>query len=387
MRYWATDCVQKIDKIFLLELLPIDKGLQYVPSRSDNRESAPKSLQPNNRLMLGCFIATLIGLFVCVNFFMHISTGPAHLGSLPTPEPVKIEPIITQQDWNFSTVSIPILSEPVTSIEVSSSSELMIQLKELGLWDLKEEKFSELPPVVFTNFPNQLSELNVIAKKKMFLHTLLPVALVAMAEVKQERAELQMILEKFANEKTIVFSNEQSDWKERLSDKEKIFIQTITEKYRTQKAVELLSRVDVLPVSLVLAQGAFESFWGTSRFAREGNNLFGMWTWGEKGIIPARREEGKTHKLAIYDSILDSVREFVLTLNRLPAYRDLRMIRQNTMDTIHIADGLFHYSERGNDYIADIKTIVQHNDLTKYDSFVLGDSVDLLPSLKRLASL
>jgi Bax protein len=177
------------------------------------------------------------------------------------------------------------------------------------------------------------------------------------------------------------------DWKENLSNKEKKFIQTVTEKYRTQKAVELLDRIEVLPVSLVLAQGAFESFWGTSRFAREGNNLFGMWTWGEQGMIPARREAGKTHKLAIYDSILESVQRFVLTLNRLPAYKDLRKIRQNTMDSMTIADGLFAYSERGNDYIADIKTIIRHNNLTKYDSFVLGDSVDLSPSLKQLASL
>lgn len=338
-------------------------------------------------LVQGSFITALIGLFIYISFLMQVSTGPAHMGSLPTTEPLKIEPVVVQQDWKISTVSIPILGEPVTSIEVGSPRALMIQLKELGLWELEEEKFSEVPPVVFTNFPNRLSELNVGAKKKMFLHSLLPVAMVAMAEVKQERAKLQMILGKLADDKTIIFSNDQPGWKENLSNKEKKFIQTVTEKYRTQKAVELLDRIEVLPVSLVLAQGAFESFWGTSRFAREGNNLFGMWTWGEQGMIPARREAGKTHKLAIYDSILESVQRFVLTLNRLPAYKDLRKIRQNTMDSMTIADGLFSYSERGNDYIADIKTIIRHNNLTKYDSFVLGDSVDLLPSLKQLASL
>lgn len=333
------------------------------------------------------FITALIGLFIYINLPMPVPTGTAHMESLLPTEPVKNEPVIAQQVWKVSSVSIPILGESVTSIEVGSSVELMIQLKELNLWELGEDKFSKVPPVVFTNFPNRLSELNVGAKKKIFLHSLLPVALVAMAEVEQERAELQMILKKLGDDKTIIFSNEQPDWKERLSNKEKIFIQTITEKYRTEKSIELLDRVDVLPVSLVLAQGAFESFWGTSRFAREGNNLFGMWTWGEQGIIPARREAGKTHKLAIYDSILEAVRKFVLTLNRLSAYEDLRKIRQNTMDSMTIADGLFYYSERGNDYIADIKTIIRHNDLTKYDSFVLGDSVDVLPSLKRLASL
>jgi Bax protein len=78
---------------------------------------------------------------------------------------------------------------------------------------------------------------------------------------------------------------------------------------------------------------------------------------------------------------------FVLTLNRLPAYENLRKIRQNSMDSMTIADGLLHYSERGEDYIADVKTIIQYNELTKYDSFVLGNSMNLPPAVKQLASL
>lgn len=365
------DCVRKVVGIFR-------SGPQYVPAQAADRKGG----QLDKRVVQGGFFATLIGLFIYINCLMPV--GSAHVSSQDVSGPVSTEPVVAHYDWKVSTVSIPILGEPLTSIEVGSSHALVNQLKELDLWELEE--FSEVPPVVFTNFPKRLSELNVGAKKKIFLHSLLPVALVAMAEVEQERAKLQMILGKLGDDNMVVFSNEQPDWQERLSTKEKVFIRTLTEKYRSQKAAELLDRVDVLPVSLILAQGAFESFWGTSRFAREGNNLFGMWTWGEQGIIPARREAGKTHKLAIYDSILEAVREFVLTLNRLPAYEDLRKIRQNTMDSMTIADGLFYYSERGNAYIADIKTIIQHNDLTRYDSFVLGDSVDLLP-LKQLASL
>jgi Bax protein len=112
-----------------------------------------------------------------------------------------------------------------------------------------------------------------------------------------------------------------------------------------------------------------------------------MWTWGESGIIPARRDAGKTHKLAVYDSILEAVQNFVLTLNRLPAYNGLRKLRQNTKDAMLIADGLLYYSERGNAYIKDVKTIIRDNDLTRYDHFVLADSVDLLPALTRLASI
>jgi Bax protein len=381
MEYWTT-CDQEIVEIFCPDSRPLEEGQQGIPSRSDYQESAPGSIRRRRRVVRGGIIAGLIILCIHLNFFM-----PPSIGSEPL---VSLGPMVrltAPKDFGVSTVYIPTLGKPVTSIEVDSPSALITHLKELELWELEEQDLFKVPPVVFTNFPNQLSELNVPAKKKVFLHSLLPVALVAMAEVEQERTTLRKILRKLNDNEMIDFSDKQLDWQVRLSNAEKAFIRALTEKYRTQKAGELLDRVDVLPVSLVLAQGAFESFWGTSRFAREGNNLFGMWTWGEQGIIPARRDAGKTHKLAIYDSILEAVQNLILTLNRLPAYENLRKLRQDTKDAMLIADGLLYYSERGNAYIKDVKTIIRDNDLTRYDRFVLGDSVELLPALTRLASL
>lgn len=382
MWYRTTDFLQKTIRIIFTVLMPIVELLQWLPAQIDSRKISIGSFQVDKKIVQGSFVATFLGLIVYMNFLLP--AGPMHVKSTTTLAPVESGPIVAQQDWKISTVSIPVLEKPVTSIKVGSPGALEIQLKSLDLWEFEE--FSLVPPVVFTNFPNRLSELNVGAKKRMFLHSLLPVALVAMAEVEQERAKLQIILGKLGDNNNIVFSDNGAAWQEQLSNEEQDFIVTLTQKYRTEKAAELLDRVDVLPVSLILAQGAFESFWGTSRFAREGNNLFGMWTWGEKGIVPARRAPGKTHKLAIYDTILGSVRDFVLTLNRLSAYDDLRKLRQYTMDSVALADGLFYYSERGNAYIKDIKEIIYHNDLTRFDSLVLGDSVDRL-SLKQPVSL
>lgn len=379
MEYWTTECEQELVGIHCPEKsLSIEERL----FRSDRLESAPGSTRPSRKMVQGCFITALIGLFIHISFLVPVSLAPEPAVSIPSPEPV-----VATQDFKVSRVSIPVLDAPVTSIAVDSPDAMMNQLKELGLWDLQGEGSSEVPPVVFANFPDQLRDLDVGARKKIFLHSLLPVALVAMAEVEQERAELQRILEKLGDPRTIVFSDHRPDWQKKLSKKEKVFIVNLTEKYRSHKATDLLYRVDVLPVSLVLAQGAFESFWGTSRFAREGNNLFGMWTWGDEGIIPARRDPGKTHKLAIYDSILDAVRTFVLTINRLPAYKKLRRIRHNTMDSLAIADGLYYYSERGKAYITDVKTIIRRNHLTRFDSFVLDGSADRSPALTRVASL
>lgn len=104
----------------------------------------------------------------------------------------------------------------------------------------------------------------------------------------------------------------------------------ISKKYRIKQMyneAEYLLKVDTIPISLVLAQSAVESAWGESRFAREGNNLFGEWTWGKKGMIPAGRDENAKHKLRIFDSLDDSIARYMLNLNRHHSYKDFRILR------------------------------------------------------------
>ena len=98
-----------------------------------------------------------------------------------------------------------------------------------------------------------------------------------------------------------------------------------------------------------------------------------MWTWKTKGIVPSRRDEGKTHKVKVYENVLDSVRAYQLTLNRLDPYEEFRQLRTNTDDPLIIAEGLELYSERGQDYVEDIKSVIRSNDLQEYDSYRLID--------------
>jgi Bax protein len=135
----------------------------------------------------------------------------------------------------------------------------------------------------------------------------------------------------------------------------------------------LLERVDAVPTSIILAQGALESSWGSSRFTREGNSIFGMWTWKTPGIVPSRREEGKTHKVKAYENVLEAVRAYHLTLNRVESYEEFRQLRRNTDNPLILAEGLRFYSERGQDYVEDIKNVILSNDLQKYDNFSLTD--------------
>lgn len=139
-------------------------------------------------------------------------------------------------------------------------------------------------------------------------------------------------------------------------------------KWTGQEWDALLARVDTVPMMLVLAQAANESSWGRSRFAQEGNNLFGMWCYRPGcGIIPARREVGKTHEVAAYRTVNASVRAYLHTINTVRAYVPLRKMRAGMrtkgkrLDAVKLAGGLMRYSERGQDYIDEVRAMIRVN--------------------------
>ena len=137
---------------------------------------------------------------------------------------------------------------------------------------------------------------------------------------------------------------------------------------------ELLARVNVIPVSLALAQAANESAWGTSRFAREANNFYGQWCFQKGcGLVPARRDKNKTHEVEAFKSPEESVERYIHNLNSHNAYKTLRKIRnrlltENKLITgIELAEGLLHYSARGKEYIEELQSMIKFNKLTRFD--------------------
>lgn len=136
----------------------------------------------------------------------------------------------------------------------------------------------------------------------------------------------------------------------------------------------LLRRVDVIPPSLALAQAANESAWGTSRFARKGDNFFGQWCFRKGcGLVPSRRHADKKHEVAVFDSPKDSVERYIRNLNSHPAYRRLRDIREELRSEnkpvtgIALTRGLLSYSERGEDYIRELRAMIRQNELSRHD--------------------
>ena len=137
----------------------------------------------------------------------------------------------------------------------------------------------------------------------------------------------------------------------------------------------LLRRLDIIPADLALAQAAMESAWGESRFANEGNNFFGEWCFKEGcGIVPAARPAGATYEVATFESVEDSVRGYMLNLNRHPRYTQLRIIRESARQAGQditgeaLAKGLHGYSAIGDTYIRTIRALIRANDFDRFPS-------------------
>ena len=261
-------------------------------------------------------------------------------------------------------------ADKLSAIRVDSTSQLLENLRSRNLWDIG----TVVPPVLFANLPQDMNDLDVATKKKAFINTLLPISLIAIHEVAQEKKSLLNILGKLDSADDTLFFDDEAIWPQDLSDEEIDLLQYLTQKYRTNSKEKLLLRVDVLPVSLILAQGALESSWGSSRFAAEGNNLFGIWTWAGKGMTPMSRDDGALHQVASFDTLLDSVRAYLLMINRLPAYNSLRELRSRTASSMDIAEGLGLYSERRDSYIQDVKQIIVTNELQRFDAMELAEN-------------
>lgn len=284
-------------------------------------------------------------------------------------------------------IRFPQRFQAIPTIEVHSAEDLLRQLKANNLWEV--ESFSEVPAVLVSKFPGDMPSLDAATQKKAFLHVLLPAAMIALSEVEEERAAFEKILAKFAHPpKRLDFGLRAEDYERLvgLTQNEIFFLQNLCRKYRAYEVADLRRRISPVPVSLIMAQGALESSWGGSRFSLERNNLFGVLTWNKAAHLSDGHEDGKAYSGAAYASLLDSVRAYILMINRVPAYKELREIREETMDSLALAKGLHQYSNRGTDYVADLSQLIKSNDLQIYDQCVLANKGGLLGGV-RLASL
>lgn len=232
-------------------------------------------------------------------------------------------------------------------------------------WDTLDQG---VPLFLVTALPKDLHRIKDITERKhLFFLSLLPSVLLANREITLQRQQLLIALRHY--DAGLPLSAPQQMLISDLTKSCRLRQNPLTDK-RSRK--ELLQRLDTLPPDLVLAQAANESGYGTSRFARLGNNLFGQWTFASgTGLVPKGRSAKQRHEVRRFDNLYDSVRSYMNNLNAHRAYRSLRAIRtkkryrkQPLLGT-DLAAGLRLYSSRRDAYVSEIRAIIRNNRLSR----------------------
>lgn len=248
---------------------------------------------------------------------------------------------------------------PLYSISVSSSAELEAEFEERDYFWPSEDN---VPPVAAYPMPADFGSIDPDLRKSLFFRAMLPVVLAENERIEAQRRQLMMALDNNLP-----------------AGRRLVLLTELAEEYDVEGDPlapetwqELRQRVDTVPVALALAQAAKESGWGTSRFAREGNNFFGQWTWDASiGIAPEDRPEGATHYVRAFKSPRDSVRSYMRNLNSHDAYERFRILREQyhqqgtAMSPVAMTAGLNRYSERGYDYVEEIRNLITANRLVE----------------------
>lgn len=208
---------------------------------------------------------------------------------------------------------------------------------------------------------------DVAARKQAFFEFLAPVVESENERVLAQRERLLSIAERIRAGDRPGWLDRR--WLDRLAEEYEVpWDRELSDAERLASLAVLERRVDAVPVPLALVQAATESGWGRSRFALEGNNLFGHWCYEPGcGLVPARRNQGAAHEVAAFDSISDSVSRYLHNLNTHEAYAPLRAIRarlrqqDESPTAMALADGLVLYSERREEYVDEIKSVIRIN--------------------------
>ncbi len=220
-------------------------------------------------------------------------------------------------------------------------------------------KTKKVKPIRLSLLPNEIKKIeNSQKRKSLFIKIILPLILEENNRILLDRKRLFSILNKNKN------SKKEINW---LRMKFKQY-GVLNKDIPTLKV-----RMDIVPVSLALAQAAKETGWGTSRFALEGNALFGQWTWSGDGIKPAGAEDNTKHKVMKFKVLKASVRAYQRNLNTHSSYKNFRQLRaqlrddNKKLDSLLLADQLNNYAETGEEYTKILKQIIKQNSLKDFD--------------------
>jgi Bax protein len=257
--------------------------------------------------------------------------------------------------------------------EVSLDTQITLNLFENLKYDLKKIREGQpVKPIYLSQLPKDLNQLkNTKKKKNTFIKIVIPLILDENNKILENRKKLFKILGKSTN-----------------SMGEKRWLKRRFKEYEIKKGdiTELKVRMDIIPTSIAIAQAAIESGWGTSRFALEGNAMFGQWTWSKNGIEPTDKSKNQDHKVLKFSMLRSSVKAYKNNLNTHHGYKEFREkraeLRKNNkkISGLKLVNYLHNYAAIGKEYIKILKRTIDQNGLTDFDDATLMNSGKSLPA-------
>ena len=244
---------------------------------------------------------------------------------------------------------------------ISLNASVVASLFEDLNYDLsKIRKGKKVKPFYISLLPKDISLIEDIKERKeLFIKIVLPLILQENEKIKEDREKLFKVLAKKSN------SKQERNW---LKWKFKEY------KIKNSDISELKIRMDIVPVSLAIAQAAIESGWGTSRFALEGNALYGQWTWSDNGLKPLENDEGQDHKVMRFKILTASIKAYKKNLNTHSGYIEFREARANLRNRnekvtgLKLTQYLDKYSAQGKKYTEILKTTIKKNSLSDFEN-------------------
>lgn len=237
-----------------------------------------------------------------------------------------------------------------------------------NLSDVRKKKL--VKPVSLSLLPAEIKKIeNTKERKELFIQIILPLVIKENNNIKLDRIKLFGVLNKSKN------TNNEKNWLEKKFKQYGV----------TNKDLSTLKiRLDEIPISMAIAQAAKETGWGTSRFAQEGNALFGQWTWTGEGIKPAGADDDSTHKVMKFKVLQASVKAYHRNLNTHSSYKEFRSARAQLrdegkeLDSLILTKYLDRYAETGKEYVKILQQIIKQNQLTDFDDArLLPSNIDL----------
>ena len=266
---------------------------------------------------------------------------------------------INENEANFSDKQILGFGNNIDARTVIS----LFEEENYNLKDIRDGKAVE--PIFLSKLPTGIDKIdNITDRKKLFIKVILPLIIYENNQIDEDRDFLNQIL----REKNI--TPEESQWLDKKFTEYKVSNKNIE---------ELKVKMDIIPPSIALAQAAYESGWGTSRFAMEGNSLFGVRTWQKgKGMVPLERDEQSNFEVKSFKIIRASISAYKKNLNTHASYKEFREARaeqrnkKNKISGLELAKFLDKYSEIGYEYADRLQKIIQQNSLTDFDDSILS---------------